>query len=581
MAEELLDQGDSAFIDELRAIHDADKLGNFAPRWYADKRIQARHLLLEYLRRPLNAFRHEALVKRLYKLAEAAGDDEVMAHFAVGFDDSIHRVRKTRHRYEWSTQEAWTEETIRLKRNTLPRNPKQLYFRNPRTGEKIAAPTQEAHDQLRLFSTATRYYLRRRVWRYYRKLAKEQPARYVPAAVMALKLYRDEQLADGLALIDRWTLVHMLFGASPVLKAQANGWQVVSGRNLGELTATPAYETLWQASPAPLVDLMMHAASRPVRQWSIQMLRQHHPAALANLPLAELLELIAHEDAELAQLAADSLRQSKELASLPVESWLKLLETANPQALDVLCELMVQKLNSSALDLEQTVKLACSRPLPVARLGLSWLKDKTPASQEDCEKLLPLAEAESEAIRPAAIAWLRSVLANSPLWEPLWVVDLLDSRHLNVRREAWTWFREDARCRDNVTLWQRLLESPYDDIRLNLLQYLEESAASGAREVSLPRGQLSAELLRLMWASVLLNVHRGNRAKPFAVRQVVERLAQRPSEAEQLLPILSVALRSVRGPEWRAGLAGLVRLVETSPQMRPAVEQMFPELSVS
>ena len=49
---------------------------NFAARWLADKRPAARRMLIEYLSLPLNAFRHEALIKRLFKGAEKAGDDE-------------------------------------------------------------------------------------------------------------------------------------------------------------------------------------------------------------------------------------------------------------------------------------------------------------------------------------------------------------------------------------------------------------------------------------------------------------------------------------------------------------------------
>ena len=78
LAEELLERGDPEFVDELRRITDADRLGDFAARWYQDQRPASRRLLLEYLKRPLNALRHEALVKRLFKLAEKAEDDEVI-----------------------------------------------------------------------------------------------------------------------------------------------------------------------------------------------------------------------------------------------------------------------------------------------------------------------------------------------------------------------------------------------------------------------------------------------------------------------------------------------------------------------
>ena len=99
VVQELLERGDFEFVDRLRSVDDANALGKFAERWYSNPSPNARRLLLAYLERPLNAYRHEALIKRLFKRAEAAGDDAVMARFLVGFDRSIRRViRQRRHR---------------------------------------------------------------------------------------------------------------------------------------------------------------------------------------------------------------------------------------------------------------------------------------------------------------------------------------------------------------------------------------------------------------------------------------------------------------------------------------------------
>src|SRR5207253_7084321 len=117
------------------------------------------------------------------------------------------------------------------------------------------------------------------------------------------------------------------------------------------------------------------------------------------------------------------------------------------------------------------------------------------------------------------------------------------------------------RARDQVDLWQKLLESPYDDVRLLLIAELEDRVTG--RETALSgSAPLDATQLRLLWATVLLNIHRGSRAKPIALAQLARRLEQKPEEAGVLLPILAVALRSIRGPEWRAGLAAVVQLVE-------------------
>src|SRR4051812_1772937 len=95
LLQELLERGDPGFVDRLRSVIDADALGQFAERWYANPSPNARRLLLGYLERPFNAYRHEAPIKRLFKRAEAAGDDAVMARFLVAFDRSIRRVQRT------------------------------------------------------------------------------------------------------------------------------------------------------------------------------------------------------------------------------------------------------------------------------------------------------------------------------------------------------------------------------------------------------------------------------------------------------------------------------------------------------
>ena len=80
----------------------------------------------------------------------------------------------------------------------------------------------------------------------------------------------------------------------------------------------------------------------------------------------------------------------------------------------------------------------------------------------------------------------------------------------------------------------------------------------------------------MLWATVLLNIHRGNRVKPVALRQLVRRVDRHPTDAPQLLRLVSFGLRSVRGPDWRAALAGVVQLVERQPLLESAVRAAYP-----
>jgi hypothetical protein len=600
--EELFERGDATFVDQLRRVHDANFLGGFAARWFADRRPEARRMLRDYLSRPLNAYRHEVLVKRLFKLAEAAADDEIMGCFLVLFDRSLRRVKRKKYHYEsrlvedrttaqallsqWESEGSegagiyelgrgiprnrfhvwcrWSEDAIILPRNTtMPR------------AEGLEA-AREWLERFRLFSVHTRHYLRRRAWRYFREMGKRHPQLYVRAVSSALKQYEDVDVADGLALLDNWGLMHILFHHSPALVSKTHGWTLAPERTLAELRPAPIYEPLWQASPRAVFDLLKEARCRPVRQWAIHFIRRDPAKFRETAALEEWLGLLFHEDAEAAALAAEMLRDAPGLGDLSLERWLQLLETPNATALEVLCELIAVHVRPERVSLEQAARLACSRPLPLARLGFTWLQSRRPASAADCQTLLGLAGATAEALRSEMVRWARGVLNDSPHFQPQWLLEFLDSCHADVRAEGWQWLEERPEAREDVALWQRLLESPYDDVRLRLAANLEERVRGRAPAVD--RDRLNPELLRFLWASVLLNVQRGGRTKPLVVTQMVRRLERKPDEARALLPILSVALRSVRGPEWRAGLAGVVGLVQRRPDMEPAVRQAFPDL---
>src|SRR5262249_45752966 len=103
-----------------------------------------------------------------------------------------------------------------------------------------------------LFSVPTRNYLRRRAWRYFRKLGRQSPDRYIPAISVALKLYTDADVPDGLGLLDNWGLVHLLFHHSPTLDSRPAGWRIAEGGSLAKLQPDPMFRKLWLKSPEPI-----------------------------------------------------------------------------------------------------------------------------------------------------------------------------------------------------------------------------------------------------------------------------------------------------------------------------------------
>ena len=161
--EALFVDGSPEFVPAIRAHADPDDLAKFAATWHADTRPVSRELLHRYLDEPMNAVRHEPLVKRLFKLCEASGDDVTVGRFLVAFDRFVrHRVTvKKRYRFDnvrgWGREVTATEEDIFS--SVFDPMPRQKWsVRQVQSGPMKAG-------KLRLFSTKTRNYLRRRAWR--------------------------------------------------------------------------------------------------------------------------------------------------------------------------------------------------------------------------------------------------------------------------------------------------------------------------------------------------------------------------------------------------------------------------------
>lgn len=567
----LFQTGSPEFVENVRQRVNALGLATFAETWYTDTRIEARRLLFSYLERPFNAVRHEPLVKRLFKFADNAGDDAAMARFLVGFDRSIRRRRSTTQQWNPRTRSYSSVETIGIPPDTTLSRDDRVVM-----GSWFLQNREMFTRGKFLFSVPTRHYLRRRSWRYFRRLGKKHPDRYLPAICTALKLYTDADVPDGLGLLDNWGLVHVLFHHSATLEANPTGWRVAEGKALPQLQPEPMYLKLWLKSSEPIFDLLVNAKCRPVCLWAAKMLRKHFPDRLAQVSLDELLGWLVAENSVLNDLAIEFLERAGGLEKIPVERWLQLTEQAKPDLLDRICEMVARAVKPEAVSFANAVRLAMQRPVPLARLGFAFLRGKAPANETEVQTLFGFREAQSEPLRPDLVKWACEVLGKRPEFQPLWVLEFLDGRHEDVRELGWEWFQSDDRAHEDVTVWQRLLESPYDNIRLRLIGMLEERIKERDG-----LAKFSAESVRFLWATVLLNVTRGSRAKPFVVRQIMDRLATNPDESGELLPIVAVALRSVRGPEFRAGLAGVANFVERNPTRKPLVEAVFPELSWS
>jgi hypothetical protein len=579
IAREQFAKGEARFVDTLRGIADPDRLGEFAREWYSDPRPEARRLLHLYLGHPLNALRHEPLVKRLFKLAEAARDDATMAHFLVALDRSVKKKLKTKKRYTYENTRGWgrevrvIEEEVQV--DSYKITPKEdwivQHLFHPQYGqwqrERLNLPN------CRLFSGKTRNYLRRRAWRYFRLLGRQFPGRYVTAVCHALTLYTDDDTADGLGLLSNWGLVHTLFHFSPALVSKPTGWVLADGKTLRDLTAEPYHNGLWKQQPDAALNLITTAKARTVRQWAMRWLTKESPETLDQLPLDTLLDWLKAPDVDLAEFAAAQLRTKTGLESVPLERWMSILDGAPADALDVVCELIGRNVRGEQLSLFEAVRFAKMRAAPVAKLGMQWLKGKVPTSPPQIEAVLSVRDALAKPLRPDLCRWAAKVLGEVNPFRPEWVMEFLDSRHDDVREVGLEWLASEQRAKDAPTVWQRMLESPYDNIRLPMAEKLDGITTAGAdADIYRP------ELVRRLWATVLLNIHRGGRQKGLVVRQICDRLTRKPTESKHLLPILAVAVRSTRGIEFRTGLTAVVRLLDTKPELGKEIGKAFPEL---
>jgi hypothetical protein len=569
LLEEYFSTGDERFMEALRAFHVPGRLATLADRWKKDPRPWARDQIFRYLDLPLDCPAHETVVKRLFKHAEEKRDDELMGAFAAAFDRLIRRRVATRWRYDYRSRQSWSEQHLRSPYDSLatpaPGAPDGPIIPQWVSFARLASPKK------RLFSYHTRQYLRRRAWRYFRRTGHGRPHEYAAAVARMLRRYRDEDFARGENILDCWGLLHACFHESEVLEFGASTIKVREGRGLRELLPAPQFPSLWKEPSAAnvLLDLLVEARARLVRVWATQLLRRDHADRLKNISVKDLRRLLDHDDDEVQMLGAELLEGAIDLDKLPVPTWVELLGTRNLTALETIARLMARYVRADRIDLEQAVALAVSAPAPVARLGLEFLQGREVRTEADRETVAMLASARSAAVGLQAACWALQRLGAPEAYDAGRVARFFDSLLREVREGAWEWLAPGVRGWDDPALWSRLTETPYDDVRLHLVKALE-------RRTSAPG--LGPQHLAGVWCSVLLAVHRGGRHKLIALRQISDAFRNNPASAERLLPVLAVAIRSVRPPEARAGLAAIVSAVEARPELAGLVSVHLPEL---
>lgn len=566
------------FLDRLRSVRDPQVLIAFLEMWKRDHRPWARQQILAYVDGPLNSPGHQSFIKRLFKHAESNRDHELMAAFMAAFDRLLRRKLKKRYEYDYTLRQSFQSDVLVTPANGNPALPR--YVQKGRQWIKEGWNNDSPvllHEGAPLFSNRTRGYLRRRAWRYFRRLGFQKTAEYPQAVARALRLYTDHDLKDGIAILDSWGLVHACFFGSPAIAFTHEHANLAPEHSLKELAAAPYFPQFWRESSATalLLDLVATAQSRVVRAWSMQLIRAHHRDRLTDIAPQALLSLLDHPDEEVQQFGADLLSTATGLERFPLATWLVMLKTRNLTALQLITDVMRRHVTAERFELPQLIELATSRPTPVARLGLEMLRQRRISTAQEREQLAFLAAARSPAIGGEITEYALSILAAPDAYATDPVARFFDSLLKETRNAAWRWLLAvDAAhpAYSDSTLYSRLLETPYDDVRHNLIHALE-------RRSTFP-GASPADL-SIVWSSTLLNIHRGGRHKLKALRQISDAIAANPAASQPLIPVAALALRSVRAAESRAALAALVRALEQHPALAETVVHFIPELDLS
>ncbi len=473
----------------------------------------------------------------------------MMAHFLVAFDRLITHAIRPVSRFDWQTRESYTE-----------------HHRIRTTREPLRQPRKRKQGR---FSVYTRQYLQRRALRYFRRLGFRDPDRFGRAARTSLLLYDDVHLERPEQVLDAWGLLHLLHHGSKVLVRDPRGIRVADGHVMSELESAPMHPEAWQGCFDELVTMLAAAQSLFVRRWLVAWLKQAYEQDLEAPDIRKLKRLLWCPHPDVQRFAAELLGRARGVETLPVVEWLSLLDVDNPSAIPILCDLVARHVTPDRLDLAACVELACARPAPVAELGLRWARSKPVDDAEALHTVLHLVDVKAPTVVDDAITWIVELVGRPALGTSRHVRDLIDARTSVARAAGMKLMVEQDRFADDLMLRSALVESPYPDARAFLVKHLDQ------RLPGLPEAGV-----RRIWASTLLAISRGSRGKRNVLRQLADRLVAHPDRAPELLPLMAVALRSVREPERRCALAAIAQAAFAEPSLRAPIACHLPELEL-
>jgi hypothetical protein len=537
---------DPRFIDELRREKGPKKLAGLAGRWFKDRRPFARQMLVSYIDDGCARAEHHALVKRLFKMAEAAKDHELMARFMVAFDRWNRRSLQTVG-YHWDPVKRTSERELGLREDPL-------------VAESIPKGKQSLE-----FSRSTRRYLSRRVFRYFRRLGYNDPSAYRQVLGKALQTYREEHLNTVGKLLGAWSLLHILYGRSRVLDRRPKGVCLAKDSTLSDLKPAPLFPEIWASAFDELITLVTAAGSLTVRNWASSLLREVHQESLSNLPLLRIRTLLTTGNTEAQTLGVLLFKERENLEEFSLEDWSELLKIESVEVLAVVCERAVTSLSAERLSLGDCVQWVLSPAAPLAELAFGFCRTKPIESDEALQTLLRCCLARVETVRREATSYCVDLLTRLPFGTVEQVRDLCDSTYRDVRTQGLK--TALTRFGDDVNLWIALGESPYQDVRHHVI---EQAAVFR---------NYHPDTLNHVCGTVILSLHGAAKDKRRVALELVTRIDSEPDRAPILLPLLRTLLRSTHPTERNVALGALARAATSKEAIRALVLDLVPGIA--
>lgn len=193
-----------------------------------------------------------------------------------------------------------------------------------RSAKATTASLKSGYDgemkKTRVFGKDTVQYVRRRAWRYLRRMARHRPDLFAIAAAWAIAPYvdGDDVLKGNAPATGRSYLLHrVLYGSSLryELDGRALRYRTLKGsKGTGAKAAATsgireeAFAELWDRAPRAYVILLGHARHTQVQRFAIEGILRS-PAALHGSTHAEVAALLESDDARIVDLGLNELRR--------------------------------------------------------------------------------------------------------------------------------------------------------------------------------------------------------------------------------------------------------------------------------